>query len=112
MENSKLLNDRLPFGNAKMFLGIAAIVFSPILVGFIFGVISVFLVDKDNKMLKSFPQNYNTSAISNHKTGTILAWIGFVVSLLVAAYILYIFYQYGTFDSAKIEKLKVQGGLR
>jgi Na+-driven multidrug efflux pump len=106
MENNSLQNDRLPFGNTKLFTGIISIVLSPLLVGFIFGVISVYLVDKDKQMLKQFPNNYNQDAVKNHKNGLLISWIGFIVSVVVAAVVLYFFGKYGTLSPEKIQLLK------
>lgn len=106
MENNHLLNNRLPYGNAKLFLGIASIIVSPLILGFVFGVISVYLADKDTQMLKSYPNNYSNSAVGNHKQGVILAWVGFIVSFAVTAIIIYLFYTYGTVDFAKIKQIK------
>lgn len=103
---SGLKNDRLPFGNTKLFLSIASIVLSPLLVGFILGSVSLYLVDKDNKMYNQNPDSYDQAAISNHKIGTILSWIGFVVSLAVAGVIIYFYYTYGTLDKEIIEEIK------
>lgn len=102
MENNTLQNDRLPFGNTKLFTGIISIVLSPLLVGFIFGVISVYLVDKDKQMLKQFPNNYNIDAVKNHKSGILISWIGFIISVVVAIVILYYFGKYGTLSPEKI----------
>lgn len=106
MENNNLKNDRLPFGNAKLVLGISSIVLSSLIIGFILGVISVFLVDKDSKILKQFPENFSSSAISNHKTGTILAWLGFVVSLIVTIVILFFYGKFGTLNFEEIKSVK------
>ncbi|MEZ4804043.1 MAG: hypothetical protein R2852_00760 [Bacteroidia bacterium] len=102
MENNQLLNDKLPYGNVKLFLGIASIVLSPIIVGFILGVISVYLVDKDTKMLNSFSSNYSDEALKNHKQGVLLSWIGFVVSFVVLCLIIVLFYKYGTLNVSYI----------
>lgn len=108
MENNSLLNDRLPYGNAKLFMGIASIVLSPVIVGFILGVISVYLVDKDTKMLKIYPGHYSESALSNHRQGVIWAWIGFIISVVVTAVIIVMFYKYGTLDIEKVKALREQ----
>lgn len=108
MENNQLLNDRLPYGNAKLFLGIASIVLSPVIVGFILGVISVYLVDKDTQMLQSYPGNYSESAVSNHKQGKLWAWVGFIISVLVTLIIIVLFYKFGTIDPEKIKALSEQ----
>lgn len=108
MENNQLLNDRLPYGNAKLFLGIASIVLSPVIVGFILGVISVYLVDKDTQMLQSYPENYSESAVNNHKQGKIWAWAGFIISVLVTLIIIVLFYKFGTIDPDKIKALSEQ----
>jgi predicted Na+-dependent transporter len=97
MENNSLQNDRLPFGNTKLITGIISIVLSPLLVGFVFGVISVYLVDKDKQILKQFPNNYNQDAVKNHKNGLLI---------VVAAVILYFFGKYGTLSPEKIQLLK------
>jgi hypothetical protein len=102
MENNQLLNDKLPYGNVKLYLGIASIVLSPILVGFVLGVISVYLVDKDTKMLNSFRSNYSEEAVKNHKQGVLLAWIGFAVSFIVLCIIIVLFYKYGTLEMSRI----------
>jgi Na+-driven multidrug efflux pump len=103
---SGLKNDRLPFGNTKIFLSIASIVLSPVLVGFILGSVSLYLVDKDNKMYNENPEGYDQTALSNHKIGTILSWIGFVISMAVGAVIIYYYYTYGTLDREIIEEIK------
>lgn len=106
-----MLNDRLPYGNAKFILGIAAIVFSPALIGFVLGAISVYLVDKDTKMLAAYRNNYSETAVKNHKQGLIIAWAGFVISLVVMIVILYFFGKYGTLDMEKVRALQEQRGM-
>ncbi len=100
MENTTLKNDSVPFGISKIVLSIIAILTSPILVGFIAGVVAIFLTDKDNQMVKGFPNNYSESALKTHNTGKILSWVAFIVSVLVAFYVLYNFGKYGTLDSS------------
>lgn len=103
-----MLNDSLPYGNAKLYLGIASVVFSPILLGFVLGVISVYLVDKDTKMLNSNPGAYSDLAKSKHKTGSIAAWIGFALSLALTIAVIYLFGTYGTLSLEKINALRGQ----
>lgn len=100
MENSTLKNDSVPFGMSKIVLSVIAILTSPILVGFIAGVVAIFLTDKDNQMVKSFPNNYSESALKVHNTGKILSWIGFIISVLVAFYVLYNFGKFGTLNKS------------
>jgi|SRR5690606_20330024 len=104
-ESKKFLNDSLPFGNTKLYLAIASIVLAPI-VGFVLSCISIYLADKDSKMYKLVPDNYNSKALSQHKTGLILSWVGFVVSILFSAIILYYFYEFGTLNIDRINELK------
>jgi hypothetical protein len=109
MENNNLKNDSLPFGKAKFALGITSIVISFLsyfaIIGFVIGVIAVYLVDKDKQMLKQFPDNYSDSAIKKHKIGTILAWIGFGIATIAAASLLYKLGTYGTIDAKQIKEL-------
>jgi protein-S-isoprenylcysteine O-methyltransferase Ste14 len=109
MENIHLKNDSLPFGKSKLALGITSIVLSFLsyfaIIGFVVGVIAVYLVDKDKQMLKQFPDNYSDSAIKKHKTGAILAWIGFVIATLAAIAVLYLLGTYGTMDAKEIKEL-------
>lgn len=114
MENNNLKNDSLPFGKAKFVLGISALVLSVLsfkisffaIIGFIIGVIAVYLVDKDKQMLKQFPDNYSDAAAKKHKTGTILAWIGFVLATIVAIWVLYNYGVYGTTDLKQIKEMQ------
>lgn len=108
MKNTTLLNNRLPFGNTKFILGILAIIFSPF-IGFILGTIAVLLVSKDNNMLQSFPDNYSEIALKNHKVGTILSYVGFLVSILTSGIILYYYFVYGTLDLNMIDQMKASG---
>ncbi|MDP2174955.1 MAG: CCC motif membrane protein [Bacteroidota bacterium] len=110
MENNNLKNDSLPFGKAKLVLGISSIILSFMslfaIIGFIIGVIAVYLVDKDKQMLKQFPDNYSDAAAKKHKTGTILAWIGFILSTLSAIAVLYMYGVYGTLDLTQIREMQ------
>jgi ABC-type Fe3+ transport system permease subunit len=110
MENNRLLNNRLPYGNTKLILGIASLVLSPVLIGFILGIISVYLIDKDTKMLQSNRERYNTDALKNHKEGVIFAWIGFAVSTLLTLVIVYLFSKYGTLDMERINAIRSSKG--
>ena len=86
----------LPFGRTKLWLGILAIIFAPVAVGFIFGLIAVFLKDKDKRMYQRFPNTYSDSALKQHKTGSQWAIAGGIISTLFLIAIVYCFYQYGT----------------
>jgi hypothetical protein len=110
MENNNLKNDSLPFGKAKLALGISSIILAFMsafaIIGFVIGVIAVYLVDKDKQMLKQFPDNYSDSAVKKHKTGTILAWIGFIFSTIAAIAVLYFYGAYGTLDFSQIKEMQ------
>lgn len=93
-----MLNNRLPYGNAKLYLGIASVLLSPALLGFVLGVISVYLVDKDTKMLHASPGSFSDSAKRNHKSGVTAAWAGFIVSAIMTVLILYLFGKFGTLN--------------
>lgn len=106
MEKSTNLNNRLPFGNTKIVLSILAILTSPFFIGFIFGVLALYLAGKDSAMLQSDPIAYGANAKTNHKRGIILAWSGFLLSLVLSGFVLYLFLTYGTVDPYMIEQLK------
>ena len=95
----------LPFGRTKLWLGIMAMIFAPVALGFIFGLIAVFLTDKDNRMYQRFPNTYSESALIQHKTGSKFALAGGIISTLFLIVIVYCFYQYGTANPWRLKEI-------
>ncbi|MFM6982693.1 MAG: hypothetical protein ACKOXF_01075 [Chitinophagaceae bacterium] len=105
MKNSETMQESLPYDKTKRLFGILAIVLSPFLIGFIFGMLAVYLIDKDNRMYQSFPIGYSQIAIQNHQTSKRWATTGFIVSLILSIIIIYFYYNYGTINPARLKEL-------
>jgi hypothetical protein len=105
MKNAETTQEFLPYDKTKRLLGILAIALSPFLVGFILGILAVYLIDKDNRMYQSFPSRYSQIAIKNHQLSKRWATTGFIVSLIISITIIYFYYTYGTINPSRLQEL-------
>jgi hypothetical protein len=76
------LQKELPNATGVLVLGILSIVFCFCygLFGIVFGVISLVLANKDNKLYVSSPSTYTESSVKNMKAGKICAIVGLSLS--------------------------------
>lgn len=105
MKNPDILQESLPFDNTKRLLGILAIVLSPLLAGFILGMVAVYLTDKDKRMYQSFPSSYSENALKKHQISKRWALAGGIISSIFAIIIIYFYYNYGTANPARLAEL-------
>ena len=89
MENSNYKYSQqvdLPNSTLILVLGIISIVgccASYGIVGFICGVISLFLASSSNKLYYANPEKYTESSFKNINTGKTCAWIGLIPSIIL-----------------------------
>jgi hypothetical protein len=105
MKNPDILQESLPFDNTKRLLGMLSIVLSPFLVGFILGLVAVYLTDKDKRMYQSFPSSYSENALKKHQISRRWALAGGIASSIFTIVIIYFYYNYGTANPSRLAEL-------
>lgn len=96
---------QLPFTQTIKWMSWLSIVTAPFLTGFIFGLIALYLSDKDNRLHQSFPNNYPETTLQALKKQKQLAVLGAFFSSIFLIIILSCFFFFGTVNPFKISQL-------
>jgi len=106
MKDQDIRLNTLPYTFTTQWMNWLSVITAPLLIGFIFGLIALYLTDKDNRLYQSFANDYSETALMQIKRQKKFAIFSAIFSSIVLCIILYCFYEYGMANPAKIIQLQ------
>ena len=106
MKNQDPRRDVLPYAQPIRWLTYLSVLTAPLLLGFVFGLVAVYLTDKDNRLYQSFANSYSETALISLKKQKKFALFGLAFSFITLSIILYCFFTFGTANPSKIIQLE------
>ncbi len=106
MKDQDIRLNTLPYTFTIKWMNWLAFITAPLLIGFIFGLIALYLTDKDNRLYQSLTNQYSETVLMQLKRQKKFAIINAIFSSIVLCIILYCFFEYGTANPAKIVQLQ------
>lgn len=106
MKHQDIRLNTLPYTITIRWMNWLSVVTAPLLIGFIFGLIALYLTDKDNRLYQSFANDYSETALMKLKRQKKFAIFSAIFSSIVLCMIVYCFYQYGTANPSTIIQLQ------